>query len=94
MVIKDKVGKGGVKCGGESIDRTAMEGLPEKEKYEKMPKGSERFSYKIPGEEHYRKCPMVCSKTCDCEHSRHKCWKPTVDSLQGVVHTTELILTP
>ena len=35
MVIKDKVGKGGVKCGGESIDRTAMEGLPEKEKYEK-----------------------------------------------------------
>ena len=94
MVIKDKVGKGGVECGGESIDRTAMEGLPEKEKYEKMPKGSERLSYKIPGEEHYRKCPMVCSKTCDCEHSRHKCWKPTVDSLQGVVHTTELILTP
>ena len=93
MVIKDKVGKGGVKCGDESIDRMAMEGLPEKEKYEKRPEGSERLSYKIPGEGHYRKCPMVCSKTCDWEHSRHKCWKPTVGSLRGV-HTTERILTP
>ena len=65
MVIEDNIGKGGVKCGSQSIDRMDMEGLPEKEKYEQMPEGNERLSCKIPEEEHYRKCSMVWSKTCD-----------------------------
>ena len=93
MVIEDNVGKGGVKCGSQSIDRIDMEGLPEKEKYEQMPEGNERLSCKIPEEEHYRKCSMVWSKTCDREHSRHQCRKPTVGSFPGA-HNPELILTP
>lgn len=44
MVIKDRVGKGDVESRGESIARMAMGGLPEKEKNDKRPKGSERLS--------------------------------------------------
>ncbi|XP_024589497.1 melanocortin-2 receptor accessory protein 2 [Neophocaena asiaeorientalis asiaeorientalis] len=40
MVIKDKVGKRDVESRGESISRMAMEGLPEKEKYDKRPEGN------------------------------------------------------
>ena len=61
MVIKDKVGKGDVESRSESIARMAMEGLPE-EKYDKRPEGSERLSYKIPWEEHSRKCSMARAK--------------------------------
>lgn len=48
-----------MKYGGESIDRVAMEGFTEKEKFEKRPQGSERLSYKTSGEEHSRKCSMA-----------------------------------
>ena len=74
MVIKDKVGKGDVESRGESIARMAMEDLPEKEKYDKRPEGSERLSYKIPWEEHSRKCSMARTKWNTQGTMRRSAW--------------------
>lgn len=47
---------------GKIIHRVAMEGLTEKEKFEKRLEGSERLSWKISWEEHSRKCSMARMK--------------------------------
>lgn len=64
MVIEknNTLEKGDVGYGGEIIYRLAMEGLIEKEKFEKRPEGSERLNYKVSGEEHSRKFSIARMK--------------------------------